>query len=111
MLHSFFEPFFPQIETLCAEHRVAQLWFFGSATTKKFRAGKSDLDLLAEFLPNPDALERGRNALLFSRKLEKLLGLEVDLLTVGAIRNPFFKAEIDATKVLFYEAQREAIFV
>ena len=37
-----------QIKTLCQEHKVKELYAFGSATTDKFNE-ESDVDLLVEF--------------------------------------------------------------
>ena len=109
MLHPFLLPFLPKIESLCREHRVEKLWAFGSVTRPDFNRRRSDVDLLVEFYPTANALEYGRNHLKFWRTLKTMLQKEVDLLTLPALRNPYFMEELDETKILIYEKKHETV--
>lgn len=111
MLHPFLLPFLPKIESLCREHRVERLWAFGSITRSDFNKRRSDVDFLVEFYPIENALEYGRNHLKFWRTLKTMLNREVDLLTLPSLRNPYFKEELEETKILIYEKNYEAILV
>ena len=62
-----------QIIALCEKHKVNQLFVFGSILTKKFKFA-----------------------------LEDLLKRSVDLVEYSAVRNPYFKEELDETKQLIY---------
>jgi hypothetical protein len=88
------------IHNLCKKHKVAKLYAFGSVLTSAFNHG-SDIDFLIEFERNeiPD-FASNYFELLFA--LEDLLGREVDLIEYSAIRNPYFKEEVDETKELIY---------
>ena len=92
-----------QIVALCEKHKVKELYLFGSALTERF--GKhSDLDFSVIFdrssLP---LLVYGENYFAFKFALEDLLRRDVDLIEYNAIRNPYFKEELDETKKLIYE--------
>ena len=92
-----------EIPRLCQRYGVRRLELFGSATTEKFDPARSDLDFLLEFDSNP--------ANLFNRyfglkeSLEALCGREVDLVTVGAMRNPYFIESVNKTRQLVYAAE------
>jgi predicted nucleotidyltransferase len=90
------------IRTLCRRHGVQSLHLIGSATGDSARPG-SDVDFLVEFHLDPPG---GPFAAYLDLKasLESLLGRPVDLVMPGAIRNPFFKASIDSSKVPLYAA-------
>lgn len=89
------------IARICREHHIRRLDVFGSAARAvDFEVAHSDVDFLLEFEPGTHPnLET-----YFSAKaaLERLLGREVDLIEMGALRNPFLKREI--------EAQRESVY-
>ena len=87
----------------CARHGVARLEVFGSALRDDFRSGESDLDLLVEFAPmEPYARVEAYFGLL--DELRHLLNREVDLVMVGAVKNPYIAREIERTKQVFYAA-------
>lgn len=88
---------------LCKQHRVKELFLFGSVLTNKFNS-KSDIDLLVQF-DSIDLLEYFDNYMDFKEGLEKLLGRHVDLLENQAIRNPIFRKVIDREKRLVYERE------
>ena len=91
------------IAEACARHGVVRLEAFGSALRDDFRPGESDLDLLVEFGPmEPYARVDAYFGML--DELRALLGLEIDLVMVGAVKNPYIAREIERTKRMLYAA-------
>ncbi len=91
------------IAELCARHGVARLDVFGSALRDDFRPGQSDIDLLVEFGPHEGyALVDAYFGLLDD--LRALLGPDVDLVMVDAVKNRYLAREIARTKQLLYAA-------
>lgn len=91
-----------QIIALCEKHKVLELYVFGSVLTPRF--GKdSDVDFTVVFdrksLPLSVYVE---NYFAFKFALEDLLMRDVDLVEYNAIKNPYFKQELDETKQLIY---------
>lgn len=91
-----------QIAALCERHKVRQLYIFGSILSDKFNAD-SDVDFSVIFdreaLPLP---LYGENYFALKFALEDLLKRNVDLVEYEAVRNPYFKEELDETKQLVY---------
>ena len=68
---------------------------FGSAArTRDFDPDQSDVDLLVEFTPSPQGSSWGPYFELKER-LEALLERPIDLVEVGAVRNPDILAAIE----------------
>ena len=91
-----------QIVALCEKHKVVQLYVFGSVLTDKFNKN-SDVDFTVVF--DKDALPLqvyGDNYFEFKFALEDLLKRDVDLVEYYAVKNPYFKEELDETKQLIY---------
>lgn len=91
------------IDELCRRHHVRCLELFGSAATGGFRPGESDFDFLVEF----EELPSRRYADAYFGLLEALtalLGRPVDLVVPSAIRNPYFRAAVDETRIPLYAA-------
>ena len=91
-----------QIVALCEKHKVMQLYVFGSILTGKFNK-KSDIDFTVVF--DKEALPLsvyGENYFDFKFALEDLLKRDVDLVEYNAIKNPYFKEELDETKQIIY---------
>jgi hypothetical protein len=88
---------------LCKEHKVKELYLFGSILTQKFKKD-SDIDMLVQF-DNIDILEYADNYFDFLEKLEKLFGREIDLVENQAIRNPIFRKIVDRDKKLVYDRE------
>ena len=87
----------------CTRHGVARLDVFGSALRDDFRPGQSDIDFLVEFAPHEGyALVDAYFGLLDD--LRALLGAEVDLVMVDAVKNRYLAREIERTKQLLYAA-------
>lgn len=91
------------ISAICQRYRVSRLELFGSAArADDFQPGRSDADFLIEFAPDaPADLHRFFGV---KAELEQLLGLSVDLVEPGAIRNPYVLAEINRHRQGVYGA-------
>ncbi len=89
--------------SLCKQHKVKELYLFGSVVTSGFNKD-SDIDLLVQFY-NVDILEYADNYFDFKEKLEKLFSREIDLLENQAIRNPIFRKILDRDKKLIYDRE------
>lgn len=86
----------------CERFGVERLYVFGSALREDYQPGDSDIDLLVEFAPDESyALVDAYFGLL--DELRALLG-EVDLVMVGAVKNPYIARAIDREKQLLYAA-------
>ncbi|MDX5339939.1 MAG: nucleotidyltransferase domain-containing protein [Cyclobacteriaceae bacterium] len=88
------------INALCEKHKVSKLYAFGSVLTSAFDE-ESDVDFLVEF-QRTDIPDFASNYFELQFALEDLLEREVDLIEYSAIRNPYFKEEVDETKELIY---------
>ena len=90
------------LATLCLRYRVRQLQLFGSAATGAFVPATSDLDFIAEFADTQSA-DYADRYLDFAEALEKLFNRRVDVLTKRAVRNKYFRAEVERTVQVIYE--------
>lgn len=91
------------IAEVCLRHGVVRLDAFGSALRDDFRPDESDLDLLVEFAPmEPYARVDAYFGML--EELRALLGLEVDLVMAGAVKNPYIARDIERTRRMLYAA-------
>jgi uncharacterized protein len=86
---------------LCKQHKVKELYIFGSILTPEF-TDSSDVDFLVQF-DTIDLLDYFDNYMDFKEKLETLLDRPVDLLENQAIRNPIFRQVLDRDKRLVYD--------
>lgn len=89
-----------EITLLCREHKVKNLFVFGSVLTSRFN-NKSDIDFIVIF-EDIELLDYADNYFDFKFSLEDLLKRKIDLLEDKSIKNPFLKKSIDATKYLIY---------
>ncbi|MDE6263900.1 MAG: nucleotidyltransferase domain-containing protein [Paramuribaculum sp.] len=89
-----------KIIALCKKYRVDKLWVFGSILTPRFN-DKSDVDFSVIFHYEliPDLFITFFD---FIDELQSLLGRKIDLIDETAIKNPVFRKELDATKILIY---------
>lgn len=93
-----------ELGALCRRFHVRRLDIFGSAARGDFDPARSDLDFLVEFDRNhPDAMSF-ETYLGLKESLEKLLGHPVDLVENSAVINPYFKAEVERSRVALFEA-------
>ena len=89
-----------KIKTLCSEHKVSKLFVFGSVLTDKFKKS-SDIDLIVDF-EGIELYDYADNYFSLKSSLEKLLNRQVDLLENKAIKNPYLRKSIDASKQIVY---------
>lgn len=89
-----------QIRHACDNNKVRSLFAFGSVTTNELLPD-SDIDLIVDIDEN-DPLVYSDYYFNLKFELEKLLQREIDLLEQKAIRNKYFKDQIERTKVLVY---------
>lgn len=73
---------------------------FGSILTERFNS-ESDVDLVVVF-KKAEIDDYFSNFFDFKYSLEELFGRPVDLIEEQSIRNPYFKQNMDASKVLIY---------
>ena len=92
---------------LCRRYRVARLYLFGSAVSRRFDSERSDLDFLVSFVGREPTGEYADRYLDFAEGLERLFGRPVDLVTEQSIRNPYFRREVESTRQLIYERTHE----
>ena len=84
-------------------HHVARLDVFGSVLRSDYRPGESEIDLLVEFQPlDPASLYKAYFALL--NDLRVGLASRVDLVMADAVRNPYVKQTIEASRQQIYAA-------
>lgn len=102
-MHRVIEERLPELRELCRRHHVARLAVFGSAASGRFDPARSDLDFVVEYLPVQDAMTLGAY-LDFKEALERLFGRQVDLVERDAVRNPYFRDELEDTQVQLYAA-------
>lgn len=90
-----------KISNLCENHKVKELYLFGSILSERFN-NSSDIDMLVQF-SNVELLDYFDNYMDLKDKFEQLLNRPIDLVENQAIRNPVFRKVIDRDKVLIYE--------
>ena len=93
----------PELVELCRKYRVRRLDVFGSAARGDFNGHSSDVDLLVEFDDMPHA-DRADAYLGFQMGVEALLRRRVDLVGLGAVRNPYLRLGIEESRKLVYAA-------
>lgn len=91
-----------QVAHLCRRFGVRRLEVFGSAATSEgFDPGRSDLDFLVEFHPLPEG-KRADAYFGLLEGLQELFDRPIDLVVVGAIRNPYFRQAIEPQREVLY---------
>lgn len=89
-----------KIIALCKKYKVAKLWVFGSILTPRFN-DRSDVDFSVIF--HYDEIQDLFITFFdFIEELQLLLGRKVDLVDETAVKNPYFRNELDKTKRLIY---------
>lgn len=92
------------ISELCRDYHVRRLELFGSALDpNRFRQGASDLDFIVEFQPMPPG-EHARAYLAMLERLQDLFGLNIDLIEIKAVDNPYLLESINETRSPIYAA-------
>jgi predicted nucleotidyltransferase len=88
------------IKKLCSNHKVKNLYAFGSVLTNKF-TNESDVDLVVDFDPIDISLYAD-NYFDFKFALQKILNRPIDLLEEKAIKNPYFRQNLNQQRQLIY---------
>lgn len=86
---------------LCKKHKVKKLYAFGSILTPRFNE-QSDVDILVNFDLEIDHNNYADNYFDFYHALKSLFGREIDLVDESAVKNPYFKEELEETRHLIY---------
>ncbi len=94
----------PELVELCRNYRIRRLDVFGSAARGDFNEHSSDVNLLVEFDDMPHA-DRADAYLGFLMAAEALLRRRVDLVELGAVRNPYLRRGIEESRELVYAAR------
>jgi predicted nucleotidyltransferase len=81
------------LAAFCRDHGVRKLRLFGSAVRDDFDPGKSDIDLLVEYLPGKHA---GLAHFALAEELSMIFGRKVDLNTPAMLGRYLQKAEKEA---------------
>jgi predicted nucleotidyltransferase len=92
-----------ELAQICTRYCVQRLELFGSAATKQFDPRESDIDFLVQF----QALTPAEHANCYfglREALETLFARTVDLVEAAPVRNPYFLAAIEPTRVVVYAA-------
>ena len=88
------------IKKLCSNHKVKQLYAFGSILTSKFNH-ESDVDFVVDFDPIDISLYAD-NYFDFKFSLQNILKRPIDLLEEKAIKNPYFRQALNKQRQLIY---------
>jgi uncharacterized protein len=97
---SILDPHIKEIKRLCSAHKVKQLYAFGSVLTNKFN-NESDIDLVVDF-DTMDISDYADNYFDFKFSLQKILNRPVDLLEEKAVKNPYFRKNLNQQRLLIY---------
>ncbi|MGB0918327.1 MAG: nucleotidyltransferase family protein [Flavobacteriales bacterium] len=98
LLHKYSE----QIAVICAKYHVAEMAAFGSVVRGELNA-ESDIDLVVKF-GQVSLDDYADNYFDLCDALEELLNRKVDLVVDKAVKNPYFREELDETKELLFAA-------
>ncbi|KAA6328154.1 hypothetical protein EZS27_022926 [termite gut metagenome] len=93
-------PYIKEIENLCRQYNVKKLYAFGSVLTDTFNKD-SDVDLIVAFKDIP--IENyAENYFDFKFSLQDVFKRSIDLLEEQAIKNPYFRQNVNQKKQLIY---------
>lgn len=93
-----------KIVALCKKYKVAKLWVFGSILTDRF-TDQSDVDFSVNFdaeIINRENLDWADIFFDFIDELRNVVGRDIDMVCDDAVKNPYFRKELDSTKRLIY---------
>ena len=91
-----------QITRLCENHKVRNLFAFGSVLSDTF-SENSDIDLVVDFSTS-DPFEYADSYFSLKFSLEDLFKRRIDLLEQKALNNKYLIQSINSSKKLIYEA-------
>lgn len=91
-----------KIIALCKRFHVRKLWVFGSILTDRFN-DESDVDMCVDFdWENIPLMDAADNFFDFQYALEEIFGRTVDITDDSAVRNPYFREELNEKRQLIY---------
>ncbi len=90
-----------KLRALCRLYKVKKLYAFGSILTSRFNE-HSDVDILVDFNAEVNHNTYADNYFGLYYALKSLFGRDVDLVDESAVKNPYFKEELEETKQLIY---------
>ncbi len=93
----------PQVADICRRYHVRRLDLFGSAAHGPFDADRSDLDFVVDYMERPDRRTLDEYFGL-KEDLQRLFLRDVDLVERQAVRNIYFREELEETQVGVYAA-------
>lgn len=103
-MHRLIQEKIADIAALCRRYHVRSLAVFGSAARgESFDPTRSDVDFLVEFEARTD-LSPLEEFFGLQTDLSRLLERPVDLVELGAIRNPYVLASINQAREIVYAA-------
>ena len=101
------------LAAVCRRFRVRRLDLIGSATgrgRRPYDPERSDLDFVAYF-DEPEGMGPFDQFFGLHEALEALFGRRVDLVDGVAIRDPYFRRSVEATRETVYAARSEQVAV
>lgn len=90
-----------EVTRICRRYGVRRLELFGSATSDAFDPQRSDIDFLVDLDPDGDQ-DLFHRYFGLNEALERVFGHKVDLVMVGAMKNPYFIQSVNQTRQLVY---------
>lgn len=106
-MHTLIENYQNEIQMICEENHVKSLYFFGSILHPERFNENSDIDILVSFREGISMEIYTDSYFNIQFAMEELLGHHIDITTERSVQNPYFKDELDKTKVLFFDALAE----
>ena len=93
-----------EVESLCIAYAVRRLRVFGSAARGTWDPATSDFDFVVEFNAVPPSMHPFDQYFQFKQELEAVLGRSVDLVELRAVRNDFFRRNLERTALHWFAA-------
>ncbi|MBU3662066.1 MAG: nucleotidyltransferase [Bacteroidetes bacterium] len=93
-----------QVNELCKEFNVKELYAFGSVLDESRFSESSDIDMIVKFQENIPIENYFDLYFDLADKLEHIFNRKVDLMIAKEIRNIYLRKSIEATKQLIYAA-------
>src|ERR1700733_3612148 len=94
----------PAVEALCKAFAVKQLRLFGSAANGAWNPATSDIDFVVEFDSAPPGMDLFDQYIKLKEALEAIFGRSVDLVELSAVKNEFFRRNLERTSLGWYAA-------
>ena len=98
----YLDSYLEEINVLCENHKVRQLFAFGSVLNSEFTID-SDVDFVVDFSTS-DPIEYAENYFALKFALQDLLNRQIDLLEQKALKNKYLTESINNSKKVLYEA-------